>query len=50
MPLALVEDLLFQDLEDLENAGITQLTQPFTDYVTAQWVEGYISLWNHNGT
>ena len=28
----------------------TQLTQPFTDYVTDQWVEGDRSFWNHYET
>jgi hypothetical protein len=36
--------------EDRDNADITQLTQPFTDYVTDQWAEGDRSLWNHYGT
>ena len=50
IPLASVEDVWFQALEDRDNADITQLTQPFTDYVTDQWAEGDRSLWNHYGT
>jgi hypothetical protein len=50
IPLASVEDVWFHALEDRDNADITQLTQPFTDYVTDQWVEGDRSLWNHYGT
>jgi hypothetical protein len=49
-PLALVEYIWSSALEDRDNAGLTQLTQPFTDYVTDQWVEGDISLWNHYET
>ena len=50
IPLASVEYVCFQALEDRDNADITQLTQPFTDYVTDKWVEGDRSLWNHYGT
>jgi hypothetical protein len=50
IPLASVEHVCFQALEDRDNADITQLTQPFTDYVTDKWVEGDRSLWNHYGT
>jgi hypothetical protein len=50
IPLASVEDVWFHALEDRDNADITQWTQPFTDYVTDQWVEGDRSLWNHYGT
>jgi hypothetical protein len=34
IPLASVEDVCFQAIEDRDNTDITQLTQPFTDYVT----------------
>jgi hypothetical protein len=47
IPLASVEDVWFQALEDRDNADITQLTQPFTDYVTDQWVEGDRYFLNH---
>jgi hypothetical protein len=50
LPLASVEDVWFKVLEDRDNTDITQLPQPFTDYVTGQWVEGDRSLWNHYGT
>ena len=50
IPLASVEDVWFHALEDRDNADITQLAQPFTDYVTDQWVEGDRSFWNHYGT
>jgi hypothetical protein len=47
IPLASVEDAWFQALEDRYN---TQLTQPFTEYVTDQWVEGDRYLRNYYGT
>jgi hypothetical protein len=50
IPLTSVEDVWFQALEDRDNADITQLTQPFIDYVTDQSVEGDRPLWNHYGT
>ena len=50
IPLASVEDVWFQALEDRDNADITQLTQPFTDYVTDQWVGGDRYFLNYYGT
>jgi hypothetical protein len=50
IPLASVEDVWFQALEDRDNADITQLTQPFTDYVTDQWAEGDRYFLNYYGT
>jgi hypothetical protein len=34
LPHASVEEVCFQAIEDRDNTDITQLTQPFTDYVT----------------
>lgn len=50
IPMDAIEDVWFQALEDRDDADITQLTQPFTDYVTDQWVEGDHALWNHYET
>ena len=52
IPLASVKDVWFKVLEDRDNVDITQLTQPFTDYVTGQWAEGdrSLCLWNNYGT
>jgi hypothetical protein len=40
IPLDRIEDVWFQALEDLEDAGIPHDTQSFPDYITEQWVEG----------
>ncbi|KAK3086797.1 hypothetical protein FSP39_023606, partial [Pinctada imbricata] len=50
IPLDSIEDVWFQALEDRDEADITDLTDPFTDYVTDQWIEGDRLLWNHFGT
>ena len=50
IPLDRIEDVWFQALEDLEDADIPYDTQSFTDYITEQWVEGDILVWNHFGT
>ncbi|KAK3082671.1 hypothetical protein FSP39_002261 [Pinctada imbricata] len=49
-PLDAIEDVWFQALEDRDEANITDLTDPFTDYVFDQWIEGDRLLWNHFGT
>ena len=50
IPLDRIEYVWFQALEDLEDADIPYDTQSFTDYITEQWVEGDILVWNHFGT
>ena len=50
IPLDRIEDVWFQALEDLEDAGIPHDTQPFPDYITEQSVEGDRLVWNHFGT
>ncbi|KAK3088113.1 hypothetical protein FSP39_014878 [Pinctada imbricata] len=44
IPLDAIEDVWFQALEDRDEADITDLTDPFTDYVTDQWIEGHRQL------
>ena len=46
IPLDRMEDVWFQALEYLEDADIPHNTQPFTDYITEQWVEGDRLVWN----
>ena len=50
LPLDKIEDFWFRTLEDREEADLTDLTEPFTDYVTEQWVEGESPMWNQFGT
>ena len=50
IPLDCIDDVWFQTLEDRDDANLTPLTEPFTDYVTEQWVEGDRTCWNHFGT
>jgi len=47
VPLDAIEDVWLQALEDRDDTDIIDLTQPFTDYVTEQWVEGDRQQWNH---
>lgn len=53
LPLVLldsIEDVWFQALEDRDEADLTEVTETLTDYVTEQWVNGDILIWNHFGT
>ncbi|XP_069133273.1 uncharacterized protein [Argopecten irradians] len=50
VPLANVDDVWFNALEELEDADVPVTTLPFTDYVTTQWIEGDRQTWNHYST
>lgn len=45
VPLASVEDVWFQTLEECDNDSVP--VSKFKDYVTEQWVEGDRRSWNH---
>lgn len=51
VPLESIEDVWFHTLEDLEDTHIPHDIQPFTDYVTEQWVDAdQRRTWNHFNT
>ncbi|KAK3109035.1 hypothetical protein FSP39_021589 [Pinctada imbricata] len=39
VPLDTIDDVWFQAVENSDDVDISDVTQPFTDYVTDQWVE-----------